>query len=140
MMITACLTTSFLQEILEGVHDLASDTLKIALYTSAATLGPATTAYSTANEVVGPGYTAGGETLTNVVVQSAAGVAYVDFDNPAWAGATFSTRGALIYNASKADRSIAVLDFGVNQVMVGQPFLIQVPPDNPQTAIIRIQF
>ena len=139
-MITACLTTSVPQEILEGVHDLASDTLKIALYTSAATLGPATTAYSTANEVVGPGYTAGGETLTNVVVQSAAGVAYVDFDNPAWAGATFSTRGALIYNASKADRSIAVLDFGVNQVMVGQPFLIQVPPDNPQTAIIRIQF
>lgn len=139
-MITACLTTSFLREILEGVHDLATDTLKIALYTSAATLGEATTAYSSSDEVAGPGYTAGGETLTNVVVQSAAGVAYVDFDNPTWAGGTFSTRGALIYNASKADRSIAVLDFGTNQTPVGQPFMVQVPPDNPQTAIIRVQF
>lgn len=139
-MITACLTTSFLREILEGVHNLATDTLKIALYSSAATLGPATTAYSSADEVVGLGYTAGGETLTNVVVQSAAGVAYVDFDNPTWAGGTFSTRGALIYNASKADRSIAVLDFGTNQTPVGQPFMVQVPPDNPQTAIIRVQF
>lgn len=139
-MITACLTTSFLREILEGVHNLATDTLKIALYSSAATLGPATTAYSSSDEVVGLGYTAGGETLTNVVVQSAAGVAYVDFDNPTWAGGTFSTRGALIYNASKADRSIAVLDFGTNQTPVGQPFMVQVPPDNPQTAIIRVQF
>lgn len=139
-MITACLTTSFLREILEGVHDLATDTLKIALYSSAATLGEATTAYSSSDEVVGPGYTAGGETLTNVVVQSSAGVAYVDFDNPTWAGGTFSTRGALIYNASKADRSIAVLDFGTNQTPVGQPFMVQVPPDNPQTAIIRVQF
>jgi hypothetical protein len=139
MMITACLTTSFLQEILLAVHDLSTDTLKVALYGNSATLGPATTAYTTAGEVVGTGYTAGGQTLAGVLVQSAPGVAYVDFSNPTWTG-TFSTRGALIYNASKADRSIAVLDFGVDQVVVGQPFLIQAPPDNPQTAIIRIQF
>lgn len=138
-MITACLTTSFLQEILQGVHDLSVDTLKIALYESSASLGPSTTVYTSSGESVGTGYIAGGATLSNVTVQSSPGVGYVDFDNPTWTG-TFVTRGALIYNSSKANRSIAVLDFGIDQVVNARPFLVQLPPNNPQASIIRIQF
>jgi len=138
-MITACLTTSFLQEILQGVHDLSVDTLKIALYGSSASLGPSTTVYTSSGESVGTGYIAGGATLSNVTVQSYPGVGYVDFDNPTWTG-TFVTRGALIYNSSKSNRSIAVLDFGIDQVVNARPFLVQLPPNNPQASIIRIQF
>jgi len=139
-MITPCLTDSFLADLAQGVQDLATDTLKIALYTGSATLGPGTTGYTSANEAASAGYTAGGLTLTGVTLNSAPGVAYLDFNDPAWVGTSFAVRGALIYNASKSDKSIAVLDFGVDQVTVGQNFLLQLPPPNPQTALIRIQF
>ena len=137
-MITAGLTNSFKQQLLLGVHDFSADTFKIALYTSSADLGPTTTVYSSTNEVSGAGYTAAGLVLTNVTVNLGQGIAYVSFDNPAWAGATFATRGALIYNFSKSNKSVGVFNFGVDQTMLGQSFTIQLPTNDPETALIRI--
>jgi hypothetical protein len=137
-MITAGLTDSFKQQLLLGVHDFATDTFRIALYTSSATLGPTTTVYSSTNEVSGTGYTAPGLVLTNITVLLSQGVAYVNFDNPVWVGSTFTTRGALIYNATKAGKSVGVLNFGVDQTMLGQSFTIQLPTNNPENALIRI--
>ncbi len=137
-MITAGLTNSFREQLLLGQHDLETDTLKIALYTSAAVLGPDTLVYTSAGEVSSAGYTAGGEILVNVTVNSGNGVAYASFDNPTWLATTFSPRGALIYNASKANKSIGVLNFGIDQTTLSQNFQIQVPTNNPETAIIRI--
>jgi len=97
-MITAGLTTSFKEQVLLGVHDLDNDVIKIALYTSDATLDSSTTVYSATNEVSGTGYTAGGQVLLNVTVQQGSGVGYASFDDPSWPGANFTTRGALIYN------------------------------------------
>lgn len=139
-MITAGLTNSFKEQLLLGVHDLETDVLKIALYTASAVLGPETTEYTATEEVSGIGYTTGGETLTNVTVSlsQAQGIAYVSFDNPTWNAATFATRGALIYNSSKSNKSIAVLNFGINQTMLSQQFQIQLPADNADSAIIRV--
>jgi hypothetical protein len=137
-MITAGLTNSFKEQLLLGVHNFATDTFLIALYTSSAVLGPETTVYSSVNEVSGTGYTAPGQGLTNVTVNLGMGVAYVSFTNPSWAGATFATRGALIYNATKAGKSVGVLNFGVDQTMLGQSFTIQLPTNNPENALIRI--
>lgn len=138
-MITAGMTNSFKEQILLGVHDLSTDTLKMALYTSNALLGPDTTVYTATDEVVGVGYTAGGEVLTNVSVSLSVtqGIAYVSFDNPTWNAATFTTRGALIYNVTKANKSIAVLNFGIDQTMLSQQFQIQLPTNSPDTALIR---
>jgi len=139
-MITAGLTNSFKYQLLLGVHDLSVDTIKVALYTSSATLGPTTTVYSTTNEVSGTGYTAGGITATNVTVtlSNTAGVAYVDFDDPTWNAANFSTLGALVYNASKANKSIGVINFGAIQTMVNQGFQILMPSNSSDAALIRI--
>ena len=137
-MITAGLTTSFKREVLLGIHDLDTDVLKIALYTADANLGPDTTVYSATNEVSGTGYTAGGEVLLNVVVQQGNGTGYATFDDPSWPGANFTTRGALIYNYTKGNKSIGVFNFGTDQSMTNQVFTIQLPADNPETAVIRI--
>ena len=137
-MITAGLTDSFKEQLLLGVHDFATDTFKIALYTSSAVLGPTTTVYTSTNEVSGAGYTATGLVLTNITVNLGQGIAYVSFTNPAWVGATFATRGALIYNSSKSNKSVGVLNFGIDQTMNGQSFTIQLPTDDPETALIRI--
>lgn len=138
MAITQTWTTSFKRQVLLGEHDLDTDVLKIALYTSAAVLGPDTTAYTTVGETSGTGYTAGGEILTNVTVSSGDGIAYVDFDNPTWAGASFTARGALIYNSSKSNKSMFVLDFGTNQTAVNENFVIDLPANNPTFAVIKL--
>jgi hypothetical protein len=114
------------------------DTIKIALYTSAATLDGSTTVYSTSNETSGTGYTAGGEILTGVTVTLTGSIAYVSFNNPTWNGSSFTTRGALIYNSSKSNKSIGVLNFGLDQTTVNQQFQIQFPPNNAENALIRI--
>ena len=137
-MITAGLTDSFKQQLLLGVHDFATDTFKIALYTSSAILGPTTTVYTSTNEVSGTGYTATGLILTNITVNLGQGIAYVSFTNPEWLGATFATRGALIYNVTKSNKSVGVLNFGVDQTMLGQSFTIQLPTNDPENALIRI--
>ena len=137
-MITAGLTNSFKEQLLLGVHDFSTDVMKIALYTSAANLTPATTEYSSANEVSSAGYTAGGQALSNVTVNLSNGIAYVSFDNPVWNATTFAPRGALIYNSSKLNKSVAVLNFGLDQTTLSQQFEIQLPPDNFDSALIRV--
>lgn len=129
-------TTSFKQELYEGVHNFLTDTFNIALYTNAASLGADTTVYTTTGEVVGTGYSAGGQVLTGVTVASANGVAYVNFDSVTWNPASFTCRGALIYNASQGNKSVAVLDFGVDKTAVIS-FTVQMPVNGPTTALIR---
>lgn len=137
-MITAGLTNSFKEQLLLGVHDFSTDVMKIALYTAAADLGPNTTQYTTAGEVSGTGYSAPGQVLTGATVSLDQGVAFVSFDNPTWNAATFTTRGALIYNSSKSNKSVGVLNFGLDQTMLNQQFQIQLPTDNAENALIRI--
>ena len=127
-------TTSFKKELYEAVHNLTTDVLKIALYTASADLNEATTAYSTSNEVTGTGYVAGGVTLTGVTVSSSGYTAYVDFANVVF-GAAVTARCALIYNSSKANRSIAVLDFGSDKTSAN--FTITMPSNDASSALIR---
>jgi len=130
-------TTSFKAELYQAIHNLTTDTLKIALYTGNATLNESTTAYSTTNEITGAGYTAGGVTLTGVTVNSSGYTAYVSFTNPSWTSASFTARAALIYNASKANRSIAVLDFGADKTVTNNTFAIVLPGNTAADALIR---
>lgn len=130
------LTTSFKQEVLLGVHDLETDTIKLALFTAEASLGASTTAYSTSNEVSGTGYTAGGVTLTGATVLTSGTTAYVDFGNASWDPAAFTARGALIYNASKSNKAIAVLDFGADKTAT-TTFTVQMPANTVDAALIR---
>jgi hypothetical protein len=130
-------TTSFKAELYQAIHNLTTDTLKIALYTANASLDSSTTAYDTTNEITGTGYTAGGVTITGVTVNSSGYTAYVSFNNPSWPSASFTARAALIYNSSKANRSIAVLDFGSNKTVSGNTFLITLPTNNASDALIR---
>jgi len=138
MAITQAMCTSFKTELLGGVQDLDTDTIYIALYTSSATLSAATTAYSTTNEVSGTGYTAGGNALTGAVISADGTTAIVDFDNTTWASSTITARGALIYNSSKANRAIAVLDFGSDKTSTDGDFTIQFPAADASNAILRI--
>jgi hypothetical protein len=138
-MIVQTQTTSFKEELYEGIHDLLTDTIKIALYTANADIDADTTAYVVTDEITGTGYTAGGNTLTGTTVKSDNGVAYVSFDNTTWASASFTCRGALIYNSTKANRSIAVLNFGSDKIVSNQTFQIQFPPNTSNSAIIRSQ-
>jgi hypothetical protein len=136
-MITQTQTTSFKAELYEGIHDLLDDTIKIALYEATADLTAATTVYTTDQEITGTGYTAGGNTLTGATVQSSGNTAYVSFNNSTWSSASFTCRGALIYNASKANRSIAVLNFGSDKTVANQTFEIEFPANDATSAIIR---
>jgi hypothetical protein len=138
MAITQTWTTSFKYQLLLGEHDLVNDTLKIALYTSLANLGPDTMEYSVTNEVSGVGYIAGGLILSNVTVSQGEGIAYVDFDNPTWPASSFTTRGALIYNSSNANKAMFVLDFGMNQTTVNENFVLDLPANNPTFALIKL--
>jgi len=138
MAITQAMCSSFKSEILGGVHDLDTDTIKIALYTSSATLDATTTAYSATNEVSGTGYTAGGNTLTGAVISLDGTTAIVDFADTTWASASITARGALIYNSSKADRAIAVLDFGADKTSTDGDFTVTMPAAAAATALIRI--
>ena len=140
-MIIQCVTNSFRSEMLQGIHDLATDTLKLALYTGSANLYPTTTAYSTTEEVVASGYTAGGIVLTGVTISTGTAsttdpaVVYVNFNNVVWTAA-LTARGGLIYNTSKANRSIAILDFGSDKTST-TTFTVQMPPNTSTTALLR---
>jgi hypothetical protein len=137
MSIQQTLTTSFKQQILQAQQDLSTDTLKLALYTGLATLGPNTTVYDTSYEVVGTGYTAGGNILTGVTISTSSnGVVYVDFANSVWNPAAFTCRGALIYNASKGNKSVAVLDFGSDKTCQTS-FTVQMPENTSTSALLR---
>ena len=138
MPITQAMCSSFKSELLGGTHDLDTDVLKIALYVSAATLGASTTAYSATNEVSGTGYTAGGATLAGAVITLSGTTAFVDFNDVTWTTSTITARGALIYNSTKANRAIAVLDFGSDKTSTASDFTVQFPTPDATNAIIRL--
>ena len=137
MAITQAMCTSFKSEILQEGHQLATDTIKIALYTSSASLDATTTAYSSSNEVSGTGYTATGVTLTSTAVSTTGTTAHFDADDPTWTSASFTANGALIYNSSNSNKAIAVLAFGGDFTVAGGTFKIVFPAAG-STAIIRI--
>ena len=130
------LTTSFKKEVLLGVHDLETDTIKLALFLATADLNAATTVYTVTGETSGTGYTPGGNVLTGVTVLTSGTTAYVDFANSVWDPASFTARGALIYNASKGDKAIAVLDFGADKTSTTS-FTVQMPANTVTSALIR---
>ena len=135
-MILQTQTTSFKAELYQGIHDLPTDTIKLALYTAEADLNEATTAYTTSNEISGTGYTAGGKVVTGIAVSSSGFTAWVSFDNVVWDPASFTARCALLYNASKANRSIAVIDFGSDKTGANT-FTVTMPGSTATTALIR---
>tara|TARA_R100001463_G_C3503552_1_gene219343 strand:+ start:146 stop:568 length:423 start_codon:yes stop_codon:yes gene_type:complete len=139
MAITQAMCTQFKKDVMLGLHDLDSDTIKIALYTSSATLNATTDTYTTSNEVAnGNGYTTGGVTLANASVIENGTSGCFDSDNPEWTSASFTARGALIYNDTDGDRAIAVLDFGGDFTVSSGTFRIVFPAQTANNAIIRI--
>ena len=139
MAITQAVCNSFKEELLKGLHDLDGHTLKLALYTSSATLRPTTTAFSTTNESSGTNYTSGGATISNVAVSLSGTVAFVDFDDVSFSSATISdAAGALIYNSSASNRAIAVLDFGGTKSVSSGTLTVTLPSASATTALIRI--
>jgi len=135
MAIVQTQTTSFKKELYQAIHDLSTDTIKIALYTGNASLDASTTVYSSTNEVVASGYTAGGQVMTGVSISSSGYVAYASWNNVSWTS-SLTARCALIYNASKGNKSVAVLDFGSDKTSTGT-FTITMPANTSTTALIR---
>jgi hypothetical protein len=129
-------TTSFKAQLYQGIHDLTTDVIKIALYTANANLNADTTVYSSVNEVAATGtYVAGGATMTGITVSTSGYTAYVGFDNVSWTG-VITARCALIYNSTQGNKSVAVLDFGSDKTST-TTFLITMPANTSTTALIR---
>ena len=129
-------TTSFKAELYQGVHDLTTDVIKIALYTASADLNETTTVYSATNEIANTGtYVAGGAILTPITVSSSEYTAYVGFPNISWTG-VITARCALIYNVTQSNKSIAILDFGSDKTSTGT-FTITMPANTATAALIR---
>jgi Flp pilus assembly secretin CpaC len=136
MSIVQTQTTSFKAQLYQGIHDLTTDVIKIALYTANADLNADTTVYSTTNEISATGtYSLGGSQLTPITVNTSGYTAYVGFPNIAWTGA-ITARCALIYNSSKGNKSIAVLDFGSDKTST-TTFTITMPANTATAALIR---
>jgi len=140
---TNAITNSFKKELLEAGHNFsaapAGNSFKLAMYTSAATLGAATTSYTTGSEVTSPaGYTAGGGALINTGTSVASGVAITSFSDLSFTGVTLTARGALIYNDTNSDTAVAVLDFGGDKTATAGTFTIQFPAYTTSAAILRI--
>ena len=136
MAIVQTQTTSFKAQLYQGIHDLTTDVIRIALYTASADLNEDTTAYSATNEVANTGtYVAGGAILTPITVSSSGYTAFVGFPNISWTGA-ITARCALIYNSTQGNKSIAVLDFGSDKTSVGT-FTITMPANTATAALIR---
>ena len=149
MAITSAVCSSFKQELLQGKHDFDSsggDTFKIALYTSSATLGAATTDYSTTNEITndaGSAYVAGGATLTNAGVSLSSTTAFTDFDDVSYSSASFTANGALIYNTTtdggtSTTDAVCVIAFGGDKTATNGTFTIQFPAADASNAILRL--
>ena len=136
MAIVQTQTTSFKAQLYQGIHDLTTDVIKIALYTASADLNEDTTVYSTTNEIANTGtYVAGGAQLTPITVASSGYTAYVGFPNISWTGA-ITARCALIYNVTQGNKSVAVLDFGSDKIST-TTFTITMPTNGPTTSLIR---
>tara|TARA_B100001939_G_scaffold12013_1_gene10424 strand:- start:253 stop:711 length:459 start_codon:yes stop_codon:yes gene_type:complete len=151
MAITSAICSSFKQELLEGKHDFQTSgsgghSFKIALYTSSASLGASTTAYSTSNEITntaGSAYSAGGAALTNTGVGLTSTTAFTDFSDVSYTSASFTANGALIYNTttdggSGTTNAVAVIAFGSDKTATNGTFTIQFPANDSSNAIIRL--
>jgi len=147
MAITQAMCTSFKVDLLNGIHAFGTtvaragttaDTMYMALYTSSATLDATTTAYTATNEVSGTGYSAGGQALTTVAPTSSGTTAYLDFNDETWTSSTITARGALIYNSTQSNKSVAVLDFGSDKTSTAGDFTVVFPTADASNAIIRI--
>lgn len=141
MAISTAFCTSCKVELLQAIHDFSAtggSTFKIALYSSSASLGASTTAYSTTNEISGTGYTAGGNTLTNVDPTSSSTTAYTDFDDSTWSSASFTAAGCLIYNSSQSNRAVSVHSFSGDKTSTGGAFQVQFPTADASNAILRL--
>lgn len=140
MAIEQGLTNSYKQDMLQAGQNIVTDTLYMALYTAFSNIGPATTVYTTTNEVTGTGYTAGGVVVTGAVLSTdtQTGTVYVNFNNVSWPGASFTARGALIYNTSKTNKSVLVLDFGADKIFSSTSNTVTMPVNSATTALIRL--
>jgi len=144
MAITSAICTSFKQELLVGTHNFTAttgNTFKIALFTSSATLGAGTTAFSDTNEITnssGTAYTSGGATLTNITPTTDSTTAVVDFSDVSFTSASFTANGALIYNSSQSNKAVAVIAFGADKTVTSGTFTIQFPAADATNAIIRL--
>jgi len=148
MTIAQSATTSFKVELLQAVHNFgptSPNTFKVALYTAAANIGPTTTVYTSVDEVPnGNGYTTGGNTLVISVSPTSGNntlgvpTAFVSFTNSTWTNATFTCRGALVYNSTQGNKSVAVLDFGSDKTVNNDTFQIIFPTPDANSAIVRI--
>lgn len=141
MAITTAMCTSFKPELLKALHNFSAaggNAFKIALYTNVATLGASTTVYSATNEITGTGYTAGGNTLTNVEPTSSGTTGFTDFADTQWTSATFIANGCLIYNSTNGNRAVSSHAFGGDQSVTAGTFTIQFPAADASNAIIRI--
>mgnify|MGYP000459825926 FL=1 len=140
MAISQAMCTSFKVELMKGTHNLSNggNSFKLALYTSSASLGATTTAYTSSNEASGTNYTATGAALTNVTPVSSGTTAIADFADLTFSNVTITARGCLIYNDTNSDKSVAVLDFGGDKTSTAGDFTIQFPAADASNAIIRI--
>ena len=138
MAITQAMCTLFKKDVLLGDHHLDTDDIYIALYTSSASLDAATDGYTTSNEVSGSGYSAGGNALSSKAVTENSTSGVFDAADPEWTSASFTARGALIYNNTKSNAAIAVLDFGSDFSSSNGTFQVQFPTAAHNTALIRI--
>jgi hypothetical protein len=141
MAIIQTLTTSFKVEVAQGLHNFTTgtgDVFKLALYTANADLGASTTAYTTAGEVSGTNYSAGGIILTNLTPSFQGTTSYWSFQNATFTNVTLTTNGALIYNSTNGNRSVAVLNFGVNITKTAQDLVITFPVNDATNAVLRI--
>lgn len=147
MSILQTATTSFKVELLQAVHNFGPtlpNTFKLALYTAAANIGYTTTVYTTSGEVVGTGYTAGGNTLVISTSPTSGNntanipTAYISFNNSSWTSATFTARAALVYNATQGNKAVAILDFGSDKSVNNDTFQVIFPTPDANSAIVRI--
>ena len=138
---TNAIANSFKGQILRAIHNFTAstgNTFKLAMYTTAATLGASTTSFTTASQVSSAGYTSGGKALVNSGVKVSSAVAITNFSNVSFTGVTLSARGALIYNTSATNKAVCVLDFGGTKTATAGTFTVQFPAFTTAAAIIRI--
>ena len=141
MAISSAVCTSWKSEVMTGLHDFTLSTgnaFKVALYTSAATLGATTTAYSATNEIAGTGYSAGGLALTNVTPTTSGTTALTDFADAQWTSASFTANGCLVYNTTNSNRAVFTIAFGGDVSVTSGTFTITWPTPDASNAILRI--
>jgi len=141
MAITSAVCSSFKQEVLVGTHNFTAtsgNSFKLALYTSSATLGAATTAFTTTGQASGTNYTSGGNALTNITPVLSGTTAVLDFADLSFGTATITARGCMIYNDTNSDKAVCTIDFGADKTSTAGDFTVVFPSPTATGAIIRL--